>query len=70
MQPHCTGLPCLPHLRRLTAAHFSRTFLTVSPRRSNPFCSGLSNEEIDAGVQEAKRDMFSMRISFAKREVR
>lgn len=32
-------------------------------------CSGMSTEEIDNAVQEAKRDMFSMRIKFAKREV-
>lgn len=29
----------------------------------------MSTEEIDSAVQEAKRDMFSMRIKFAKREV-
>ena len=29
----------------------------------------MSNEDIDNAVQAAKRDMFSMRIKFAKREV-
>lgn len=38
--------------------------------RLSPFCSGLSDEAIDAAVQEAKKDMFSLRIKFAKREVR
>jgi hypothetical protein len=32
-------------------------------------CSGMSSEDIDAAVLECKRDMFSMRIKFAKREV-
>ena len=30
----------------------------------------MSNEEIDEAVQQCKKDMFSMRIKFAKREVR
>lgn len=30
----------------------------------------MSNEDIDAAVQQAKKDMFSARIKFAKREVR
>ena len=30
----------------------------------------MSNEDIDAAVQQCKKDMFSMRIKFAKREVR
>ena len=34
-----------------------------------PTCSGMSNEDIDAAVNQAKRDLFSMRIKFAKREV-
>ena len=29
----------------------------------------MANEDIDNAVQAAKRDMFSMRIKFAKREV-
>ena len=36
-----------------------------------PFCcSGMSNEDIDSAVIAAQRDMFTMRIKFAKREVR
>ena len=35
-----------------------------------PCCSGMSNEDIDQAVQQCKRDMFTMRIKFAKREVR
>ena len=30
----------------------------------------MSAEQIDAAVQDCKREMFSMRIKFAKREVR
>lgn len=31
---------------------------------------GLSNEEIDTQVQEAKKELFVLRIKYAKREVR
>lgn len=47
-----------PPLPPLTALHHA------------PHCSGMSNEDIDAAVQQAKKDMFSARIKFAKREVR
>jgi len=30
----------------------------------------MSNDEIEEAVQQCKRDMFTMRIKFAKREVR
>lgn len=46
----------------------SRCRPTAPPLVSSS-CSGLSDDAIDAAVQEAKKDMFSLRIKFAKREV-
>ncbi|KAL4452772.1 hypothetical protein ABPG75_008434 [Micractinium tetrahymenae] len=52
--------PARPAVRPLVVA-------MAKPTKAADF-RGLSVEEIDTAVQEAKRDMFSMRIKFAKRE--
>ena len=68
------GAPPLSHRLRggaaAAAARTNRAPVPFSPA-SLPACpcSGMNNEEIDNAVQAAKRDMFSMRIKFAKREV-
>ncbi|EFN51414.1 hypothetical protein CHLNCDRAFT_140968 [Chlorella variabilis] len=54
-------LPARPAARAMQAVAMAK------PTKAGEF-RGLSNEEIDSAVQEAKRDMFSMRIKFAKRE--
>ncbi|KAL4420928.1 hypothetical protein ABPG77_001411 [Micractinium sp. CCAP 211/92] len=53
-------LPARPAARPLVVA-------MAKPTKAADF-RGMSTEEIDSAVQEAKRDMFSMRIKFAKRE--
>ncbi|PRW60985.1 50S ribosomal chloroplastic [Chlorella sorokiniana] len=53
-------LPARPAVQRLQV-------VAAKPTKAQEF-RGMSNEDIDEAVQQCKRDMFSMRIKFAKRE--